>query len=143
MSAAHSTTQTPQFIRYLKAGLLAGIASAIVNNILYALLVVLGGHTWQPVVAVSVLVASFLPSLLASVVYFVLKRVIPTYARIILTVAVVAFVLISILPHLGIGAAPSEALSLLPAGFDIVTVPLHIVFGLAATVLMPWLAARD
>ena len=35
-----------------------------------------------------------------------------------------------------------DPLDALPDGFDLVTVPLHIVFGLTAVLLMPWLVTR-
>jgi hypothetical protein len=128
--------------RYLKAGLIAGLAAAIVNIIIYSGLVGLGGHDWVIVVAVSILAASLLPNLLAALVYVVLSRL-TQYARPLLTIAVTAFVLVSILPHLGIGPAPSPALAALPERFDLVTVPLHIVFGLTAVFIMPWLVKKN
>lgn len=128
--------------RFLKAGLIAGLVSAVLNNIIYLIMIAVGDHRWMPVIAVSILVASFLPSLLASIAYFLLSRF-TQRAWLIMTMGIVAFVLISILPHLGVGPAPSPALAALPEGFDLVTVPLHIVFGLAAIFLMPWLVARE
>ena len=126
---------------YLKAGLLAGLVAAILNNISYLIMTVIGGFTWLPVIAVSILVASFLPNLVAAVAYFTLS-LFTKYAYLLLAVGVILFVLTSVLPHLGIGPAPSPALAALPEGFDLVTVPLHIVFGLTAISLMPWLVKR-
>ena len=128
--------------KYLKAGLLAGLASAILNNVIYIVMIGIGGYDWVMIVAVSILMASFLPNLLASILYFILSRV-TQKARLILTIGVVTFVIVSILPHLGIGPAPSPALTALPEGFDQVTIPLHFVFGLSAIFLMPWLVAKD
>ncbi len=134
--------RTAGLLRYLAAGILAGLASAVLNNIIYLFVINLGGHDWVPVVAISILAASFLPNLAAAVAYFILAMI-TQRARALLTIGITAFVLISILPHLGIGPAPSPALAALPEGFDLVTVPLHIVFGVTAVTLMPWYVNRD
>ncbi len=126
---------------YLKAGLMAGVAAALINVVIYLIVIAIGGHQWAVPVVGSILVASFLPNLIAALGYFGLSRF-TNKARLILTVAVLLFVLISLLPHLGIGPAPSPALDALPEGFDLVTIPLHLVFGLTAVTLMPWLV-RD
>lgn len=128
-------------LKYLKAGLIAGLVSAVLNNVIYFIMIAVGGYEWVPVITVSIMVASFLPNLLASVAYFILSRF-TSRAWLIMTIGIAAFVLISVLPHLGIGPAPSPALAALPEGFDLVTVPLHIVFGLAAIFLLPWLVAK-
>ena len=130
-----------EILTYLKAGLLAGIVAAIINNIIYAVMITVGGFAWIPLIAVSILVASFLPNLIASVAYFILS-LFSKQAYLLLAVGIIIFVLISVLPHLGIGPAPSPALAALPEGFDLVTVPLHVVFGFTAILLMPWLAKR-
>jgi hypothetical protein len=131
-------------LTYLKAGLIAGLAAAVLNIIIYSVLVIIGGHEWAVVVAGSILVASVLPNVLAALVFFGLSKITTGYARPLLAVGVVLFVLVSILPHLGIGPAPSPALAALPEGFDLVTVPLHIVFGLTAVFfLVPWLVNRN
>jgi ABC-type Co2+ transport system permease subunit len=132
----------PAFSRYLLAGLIAGLVSAVLNNIIYFLLVLLGGHAWALVVAASILIASFLPNLIGAIAYFLLRKI-TSHARIILSLGVGAFVIVSVLPHLGIGPAPSPALAALPEGFDLVTVPLHIVFGLTAIFLMPRLVTSE
>lgn len=129
-------------LKYLKAGLMAGLISAVLNNIIYAIMIGVGGYDWVLVIAVSVLVASLLPNILASIAFFLLSQY-TQRARRILTIGIVAFVLISVLPHLGIGPAPSPALAALPEDFNLVTVPLHIIFGLSATFLMPWLVLKD
>jgi len=128
--------------KYMKAGLLAGLVAAVLNNLLYIIIINIVGKTWVLAVAVSILVASLIPNLLAALLYFGLSRL-THRARHILTIAVGIFVLISILPHLGIGPAPSSALEVLPEGFELVTIPLHIVFGLTAITLIPWLAAKN
>ena len=129
-------------INFLKAGTYAGLAAAILNILIYLTIIFIGGYEWNAIIVISILVASLLPNLLAALAYLALSYF-TDKARPLLTMAVVVFVLISILPHLGIGPAPSPALSLLPEGFDIVTVPLHIVFGLTAIFVMPRLVARD
>ncbi len=126
----------------LHAALMAGAAAAIVNILIYLIMIAVGGHDWSVMIMVSILMASLLPNLIAAVAYYGLSRL-TDKARPILTIGVAAFVLISILPHLGIGPAPSPALAALPEGFDLLTVPLHIVFGLTAVTVMPWLASKE
>ena len=136
------TKKTPSLAKYLIAGLIAGLISAVLNNIIYLIMISVEGYDWLPVIAVSILLASFLPNIVAALLYFLLSAI-NRRARLILTFGIVAFVLISVLPHLGIGPAPSPALAALPEGFDLVTIPLHLVFGLTAIFLMPWLVAKD
>jgi hypothetical protein len=104
--------QVPGYSRHLIAGLIAGL------------------------VAASILIASFLQNLVAAIAYYFLQKI-TRHARTILAWGVSAFVILSVLPHLGIGPAPSPALAALPVGFDLVTVPLHLVFGLTAVLWIP------
>ncbi len=128
--------------RYLRAGLIAGAAAAVLNIILYFVIIRIGGHQGDVLTVVSISVASLLPNLIAALAYFGLARI-TRWARPLLSLGVVVFVLVSVLPHLGIGPPPSPALDALPEGFDLVTIPLHIVFGLTAIFVMPWWVARD
>jgi hypothetical protein len=127
---------------YWQAGLLAGVVAAILNVVLYLIMIGMGGHDWALVIVGSILVASLLPNLIAALAYYGLGRL-TRRPRPLLTIAVGVFVLISVLPHLGIGPAPSPALEALPEGFDLLTIPLHIVFGLTAVFIMPWLVAKN
>lgn len=137
-----ATDSSPSISKYIKAGLIAGSVSAILNNLIYIIMIIVGGYDWVSIIAISILIASFLPNLVASIAYFKLSRV-THRARLNLTIGIIAFVLISVLPHLGIGPAPTPAMEALPEGFDLVTVPIHMVFGLTAISLMPWLVTRD
>jgi hypothetical protein len=128
--------------RHLAAGLLAGTAALILNNIIYLIMTAIGGFDWDLLTAASIVLASLLPNLIAALAFFGLTRF-TQRARLLLTVGVIAFVLVSVLPHLGIGPPPSPALEALPDGFDLVTIPLHIVFGLTAIVIIPWFVERS
>ena len=142
MNTTNMSDKKPGVSDYLKAGLLAGAIAATVNILIYLALVLFGGPDWVTVIIVSILIASVLPNFLASLAYYGLSRLTKKWAYPLLVLGVLAFVLISILPHLGIGPAPSSALSLLPEGFDLVTVPLHIVFGLSAILIVPKLISK-
>ena len=137
-----STPHPNRIGRYLRAGLIAGTVAVVVNIIIYVVLMALNGSSTEAIVFGSIVIASLLPNLLAATVYFGLNHFAPR-PRLILTIGVIIFVLISVLPHLGIGPAPSSALSALPEGFDIITVPLHIIFGLTAITIMPTMAKGD
>ena len=128
--------------RYIAAGLLAGTAAFILNNIIYLIMTAIGGFSWDFLTAASIVLASLLPNLLAALAFFGLSRF-TGRARLLLTVGVIVFVLVSVLPHLGIGPPPSPALETLPDGFDLVTIPLHIVFGLTAILIIPWWVERN
>lgn len=128
--------------RYVRAGLLASVVAAIVNVITYLIMINVGGHSWEMMVVVSVMAASLIPSLLGAAVLFGLTRF-TDWAWPLYSVAIVVLILVSVLPHLGIGPAPSPALGALPEGFDLMTIPLHITAGLVAIFLIPWLATRE
>lgn len=130
-----------RFQAFLVGGLLAGLAAVILNILIYLIAITVGGHRWDLVTVGSILLASLLPNLLAAVAFYALARL-THWARLLLTIGVGLFVLVSVLPHLGVGPAPSPALAALPEGFDLVTVPLHFAFGLTAILLMPWLVER-
>ena len=125
----------------LRAGFLSGLVASSINLLIYCFLILKGGHALDSTIILSIFVASLLPNLLAAFAYLGLSNL-TTRALLLTRTGVVVFVLTSILPHLGIGPAPSPALSLLPEGFDLITVPLHIVFGLTAIVIMPKLATN-
>ena len=131
------TSQKPAAIRhFLRAGLIAGFVAAIINIAIYSIMMAANGMATELIVFGSILVASFLPNLLSALLYALLMRNVPR-PRVFLTSAVIIFVFISILPHLGIGPAPTSALTALPEGFDVLTVPLHIVFGMTAVTILP------
>lgn len=127
--------------RYVKAGLLAAGVSAIINVITYLIMINAGGYGWELMIVASVMVASLIPSLLGAAALFGLTRF-TDYARSIYSLGVIALILVSVLPHLGIGPAPSPALAALPEGFDLMTIPLHVTAGLVAIFVIPWLVVR-
>lgn len=88
------TRKNVGILKYLNSGLIAGLISAVLNNVLYIALIVAGGYDWVLVVAVSVLVASLLPNILASIAYFLLTQLTQKAWRI-LAIGVVVFVLFS------------------------------------------------
>ncbi len=138
----HKRSRAAGIGRYIVAGLIAGAAAAIVNNAIYLIMISLGGFNWDILTVASITLASLLLNLLAALVFFGLSRL-TSRARLLLTIGVTAFVLVSILPHLGVGPPPSPALEALPDGFDLMTIPLHIVFGLSAIVVIPWIVERS
>ena len=130
-----------KFGNYVRAGLLASVVAAIANVITYLIMIVVGGHSWEMMVVVSVMAASLIPSLLGATVLYGLSRF-TDWAWPIYSAAIVVLILVSVLPHLGIGPAPSPALGALPEGFDLMTIPLHITAGLVAIFLIPWLVTQ-
>ncbi len=100
----HQSIQAAGIWRYLGAGLLAGAAAVLLNNIIYLIMTALGGFPWDLLTAGSILVASLLPNLLAALAFFALARF-TGRARLFLTLGVLVFVLVSVAPHLGIGPA--------------------------------------
>ena len=127
---------------YVKAGLVASVVAAVINVITYLIMINLGGYNWEMMVVVSVMAASLIPSLLGAAVLFRLTRF-TDWAWPVYSVAIVVLILTSVLPHLGIGPAPSPALAALPENFDLMTIPLHVTAGLVAIFLIPWLVARE
>ena len=127
--------------RYLTAGLLTGLIAGVINIITYLILIGLGGFAWDLLTVASIAVASLVPSLLGALVLFGLSRFLKK-PRIWFSLVVVVLVMVSVLPHLGIGPPPSPALAALPEGFDLMTIPLHFTAGLLAIFILPWLVTR-
>jgi hypothetical protein len=124
------------FSRYLIAGLQTGLAAVGINVVIYLIMIAVGGHSFSVLIIGSIIVASFLPCLLGAVALFLLDRFVPR-ARLIFTLGVIIVIGASVLPHLGIGPPPSPALGALPEGFDLLTIPLHLVAGLLIVFLLP------
>ncbi len=126
----------------MKAGLLASVVAAVINVITYLIMINLGGYGWEMMIVASVMVASLIPSLLGAAALFGLTRF-TDWAWPVYSVAIVVLILTSVLPHLGIGPAPSPALAALPENFDLMTIPLHVTAGLVAIFVIPWLVVRE
>lgn len=117
MTSRKKAKSTNTWAGLLLTGLYAGFVAASLNILIYLTIIWIGGYDSEMVVFLSILVASLLPNLLAAVAYYSLLRI-TTKARSLFTIGVGIFLLVSILPHVGVGPPPSPALSLLPENFD-------------------------
>ncbi|HSH03646.1 MAG TPA: hypothetical protein VLL52_14090 [Anaerolineae bacterium] len=145
LNITHTPTQwtTTPLKKYLQAGLLAASAAALLNLTIYLTMMLTTNNPIDPLTLGSILIASFLPNLIATLALFTLTRWLPIpHARPLYTLGITLLVLSSILPHLGIGPAPSPALAALPPGFNLMTIPLHLIGGLFAIFVIPYLLNR-
>ncbi len=117
MTSRKKAKSTNTWAGLLSIGLYAGFVAASLNILIYLTIIWIGGYDSEMVVFLSILVASLLPNLLAAVAYYSLLRI-TTKARSLFTIGVGIFLLVSILPQVGVGPPPSPALSLLPENFD-------------------------
>jgi len=131
-------SEKPELGRFFMAGLAAGSASALVNSIYFvAFRGMTGFHGDHPSFG-SIVAASVLPTLLGALGCYALARLTPR--------APLVFAIVTALITLGsFEGALHPALpdgSLKPAGFDLLVMPMHVVVGLTAALLVPVLARR-
>ena len=66
--------QTTGMGRYLAASLVAGAAAAILNNLIYLIMIAFVDSEWDLLTVVSITIASLLPNLLAGLLFWFLAR---------------------------------------------------------------------
>jgi hypothetical protein len=134
MTTATLTTRQAnvQISSALLAGLIAGIASAVINNLYHALYVSATGNTFPELSLISIALVSLIPSVLGGLVYYALTRFTPR-ARLVFTVLGLAFAVLTIAP---------QFVQPLHPGFGWAIAPLHLIAGVSAVLLIPRLARR-
>lgn len=119
--------QTPTFVQSLKAGAITGVASAVLN-IIWNMVAQSLGSVPPPDFTMAVIMASIVPLLLGSVVYFLLVKY-TAKGKLIFWIVGGAFLLFSfggpMQPQLPDGSPT-------PEGFALLTIPMHAIAGLLA-----------
>lgn len=131
MSATAQTgISKPGFMGYLIGGVVAGVITAILNNLWNILYPAIGGVSVPDVINVgSVTLMSILPLLVAAVGYFVLSRFIDN-ATPIFQGATIVLALVSLF---GTFNPPMPV----PDGFAGLSAPMHIIAGLVGAFVIP------
>ena len=123
----------PTLVAFLRGGAIAGTASAAVNGLYFAAYRIITGIQVTATSFGSIAVSSLLPTLLGALGYFALSRfssratVLFVAVTTLITVGSFAGVLQDSLP----GGAPK------PPGFDALVMPMHVVVGAMAALLLP------
>jgi len=134
-----STPPKPPITRFVLGGLIAGIAAAVVNNIYHMIYSSATGISIPQYVNVgSVTGGSVILLLVASIAYFVLSRF-TAKAKLIFVAGTLILTVVSFAAPLG-STLPDGTPT--PEGFAGITLPMHIIAGLAAVVLIPRFADK-
>ncbi len=129
-----STQSKPGFPRFVKAGFIAALSAAALNNIYNLIYTAITGIDVSAVVNIaSITMASLVPILAGTLVYFGLTRV-TAKADMIFMIGAGALTLVSLMaplqPTLPDGSAT-------PSGFVALTIPMHFIAGLACILVLP------
>jgi len=120
----------------VSAGAAAGLLSALINGLYFAVYLAFSGSSFAEPSWLSVTLSSFFPSVLGGAGYAVLSRFSararPLFVAVTSTIVILSFesAFRDTLPD---GSAK-------PAGFDLLVMPMHVVVGLVAILLVPRLS---
>jgi hypothetical protein len=127
----------PTLTRTLRAGAVTGVAAAALNALWFAAYGAVSGIEFSQPTYGSIGASSILPVLLGAIGFHILGRLTPRATSIfaittgLITVASFAGILRDALPD----GTPK------PAGFDALVMPMHVVVGAMAAILLPRLVA--
>jgi Family of unknown function (DUF6069) len=123
-------TRTAQSIgTYLLGGLIAGVIAAVIANIYFLIFSGVTGYSYAELNIFSVTMASILPSIVGSLVYFGLTKITSKATAIFTTVGILFGVLSTIPSFI---APPNPA-----PGFALATAPLHVVVAVVCVIVVP------
>lgn len=129
-TTAKSSVSKPGFMGYLTGGVVAGVITAILNNLWNFIYPAIGGVSVPDVINVgSVTMMSIAPLLIAAVGYFVLSRFVDN-ATPIFQIGTVVLALLSLF---GTFNPPMPV----PDGFAALSAPMHIIAGLVGALVIP------
>ncbi len=129
-----STQSKPGIANFVKAGFIAALSAAVLNNIYNLTYTAITGIDVSAVVNIaSITMASFVTILAGTLVYFVLTRV-TAKADMIFIIGAVALTLLSLMGPLSPTLPDGSAT---PSGFAALTIPMHFIAGLACILVLP------
>jgi len=127
------TTSKVPFPLLLRSALIAIIISIVLNNLWYLILTKGAGYEGGPVNFLSITMGSTVPLVIAALIFFGLSKLTAKYRTIYLVGAIILTLLSlygSFQPQLPDGSPT-------PAGFALLTVPMHLIAGTIAIYLIP------
>lgn len=126
-----STNQTNfPITRFLTAGAISGIVSAVLANIYHAIQSNLSATNYTELNLVSITMASIIPNLIGSLAYLGLSRISARGTAIFIALGL-GFAVLSSIPQL---------IQPLHPGFAAASIPLHLIVGVVSVVLIPRLS---
>lgn len=123
-----STQNQLTFLNALKAGAIAGVIGAGLNNI-WSLIANALGSTIPPGFALAVTISSIFPLLIGAVLYFVFVRFVPKGYLVWMALSI-AFMLFSFYPVYNSPSLPDG--TLLDDTFPLLAAPMHVISGILA-----------
>jgi Family of unknown function (DUF6069) len=129
-TTTNSTVSKPAFTGYLIGGAVAGVITAVLNNLWNLIYPAIGGVSVPEVINLeSVTMMSIVPLLIAAVGYFVLSRFTSNATPIFQGITIV----LALLSLAGTFSPPMPV----PAGFAGLSAPMHIIAGLVGALVIP------
>ncbi|MBT3676626.1 MAG: hypothetical protein HOG39_08305, partial [Candidatus Marinimicrobia bacterium] len=127
-------TEKPKFTRFLIGGLIAGVISAVLNNLYSVVYTSITGHSVSEIINIgSITGASIIPTIVGALLYFGLSRF-TTKATLVFIIAGSLLAIISCAGAFGSELADGTPT---PEGFAGLTVPMHLFAGLIAIIVIP------
>tara|TARA_B110000046_G_C12983945_1_gene394706 strand:- start:162 stop:587 length:426 start_codon:yes stop_codon:yes gene_type:complete len=135
MNETKNGQQKPLISRFLLGGLIAGVAAAILNNIWLLVYPLTTGNEVPEIINIgSVTASSILGLLVGGFVYFLLHRLTKKGTFIFISAGVV-FTFLSIMGPINMTELPDGNAA--PEGFTLLTIPMHLIAGLASVIITP------
>ncbi len=122
------STSNFSFIRALKAGAIAGLIGAGINNV-WSLIANLLGATTPPGFAMAITISSIFPMLVGAILFFVLMRFVPK-GNLVWLIASVGFLLVSFYPVFFTPQLPDGTIT--DSTFPLLVGPMHAFSGFLA-----------
>ena len=129
-----SPRSKPGFPRFAKAGFIAALSAAALNNVYNLTYTAITGIDVSALLNIaSITMASFVPILAGTLVYFGLTRV-TAKADMIFIIGAAALTLLSLMGPLSPTLPDGSAT---PAGFAALTIPMHFIAGSVCILVLP------
>lgn len=116
------------FGKAMKAGLIAGLVSAALNNVWSLIAQALGSEA-PAGFPIAVTISSILPTLIGAVLFFVLVKYLGK-GELIFVIIAATFTLVSLIPTINTTEMPDG--TVVGAGFTMLTLPMHLIAGAVA-----------
>ena len=135
MNETKNGQQKPLISRFLLGGLIAGVAATILNNIWLLVYPLTTGNEVPEIINIgSVTASSILGLLVGGFVYFLLHRLTQKGTFIFISAGVV-FTFLSLMGPINMTELPDGNAA--PEGFTLLTIPMHLIAGLASVIITP------
>jgi hypothetical protein len=126
------TTHSVTLIGAMKAGLIAGCITAVLNLVWYYIATAMGSVP-PPAFIAPIIFSSIIPVLVGAALYYVLVRF-TTKGKMIWIILATVFALVSLFPTFATSLPDGSPV---PTGFTLLTLPMHLITGLVAIFIIP------